>query len=710
MPENNTTLSGLARAAYRHRGLILPVGAILLVLVMLVPLPPVLIDVLLVANIALAAMILLTAIYVSSPLEFSVFPSVLLGATLFRLVLNVATTRLILTAGAGGRSLAEAQTAAGGVIWAFSDFVTTGSLAVGVILFLIIVVVQFVVITRGAARISEVSARFMLDAMPGKQMAIDADLNASLITEEQARARRQMISREADFYGAMDGASKFVRGDAVAAVLITLVNIFGGLYVGMVQYGWSGSQTISLFTRLTIGDGLVTQIPAFLVSLSAALIVSRSTVRTDLSKEVVRQLTAKPAALGITSAFLAALLLTSLPKIPLLMFSGGLAGLAIMLRKQQRQQGYLPSPTPAASEPAEESDAAPPTPPANIEAEELLTVDLIRIEIGYALVRMVEAAQGGDVLERIAALRRQIAAEMGLRIPPVRIRDNLHLDSHEYAIYVRGAKVGSAQLFPDQLLALADETPMGKLIGREMIEPAFGTPAVWIDPDERPRAERLNYTVVGPASVMMTHLGRIIRFNAAELLSRQQVVRMLGALKVDHAELVEEIRRTTGIGKVRHILQGLLREAVPIRDLEAILEAILEGQAQAQDVDGLLEHVRLVLSRMLSQQYCSEDGKLWCICLDRGAEHELELHLESADGGSALTVGPELAGKVARAVGDGLTELRSRRRRPVVLCAPRLRAPLRDLIHSAQPDAAVLGYNEINSVEVKAFKRVGIGV
>ena len=706
MPENNAILSGLTRAMYRHRGLILPVGAILLVLVMLVPLPPVLIDVLLVANIALAAMILLTAIYVSSPLEFSVFPSVLLGATLFRLVLNVATTRLILTAGAGGRSLGEAQTAAGGVIWAFSDFVTTGSLAVGVILFLIIVVVQFVVITRGASRISEVSARFMLDAMPGKQMAIDADVNASLITEEQARSRRTQISREADFYGAMDGASKFVRGDAVAALIITMVNIFGGLYVGMVQYGWGGSQTLSLFTRLTIGDGLVTQIPAFLVSLSAALIVSRSTVRTDLGKEVVRQLTAKPVALGITSAFLAALMLTSLPKVPLLMLSVGLAGLALMLRNRRRSGEYLPSPAPAASEPPAESEPAPPA----VDAEEFPTVDLIRIEIGYALVQMVETSQGGEVLDRIAALRRQIASEMGLRIPPVRIRDNLHLDPHEYAIYVRGAKVGSAQLFPQQLLALAEETPVGKLVGRETIEPAFGTPAVWIDPDERPRAERLNYTVVEPAGVMMTHLGRIIRFNAAELLSRQHVVQMLGSLKAHHGELVDEIRRTAGIGKVRHILQGLLREAVPIRDLEAILEAILEGQDHANDIGGLLEHVRLVLSRMLSQQYCSEDGKLWCICLDRDAEHELETHLDADGVGAALAVGPELAGKVARAVGDGLTELRSRRRRPVVLCAPRLRAPLRDLIHSAQPDAAVLGYNEINAVEVKAFKRVGIGV
>ena len=401
MAEQAGPLQTAVQFIERHRGLILPVVAAGMIFVILMPLPPVVINLLLIANLTLAAMILLTVIYVDSPLDFSVFPTVLLGATVFRLVLNVATTRLILTAGADGRGIAEAQSAAGQVVWTFSHFVTAGSLAVGVILFVIIAVVQFVVITKGAARISEVSARFVLDAMPGKQMAIDGDLSAGLITEVQARQRRQTVSRQADFHGAMDGASKFLRGDAVAAVVITLVNILGGIYVGMVQYGWNFSDTVDLFTRLTIGDGLVAQVPALIISLSAALLVTRSAAKTNLGEEVVRQLASRPIVLGLTAVFLAALSLTSLPKGPLLLLGVGLVGLAMLLSRRQK----------AAEAAAEDEAADTPderTGPAVDDIQELLTVDPIRIEMGYALVSLVDSSQG-DLLSRITALRRQIA-------------------------------------------------------------------------------------------------------------------------------------------------------------------------------------------------------------------------------------------------------------------------------------------------------------
>jgi len=688
-----------SRAIRRHRGLIVPVAAAALVLVILVPLPPGVIDMLLAANIALAAVVLLTTIYVASPLEFSVFPSVLLMATLLRLVLNVATTRLILTAGAGGRTAEEAALAAGQVIWSFSRFVTSGSLAVGVILFVIILVIQFVVITRGASRISEVAARFMLDAMPGKQLAINADLSASQITEAQARHRRGEIAREADFYGAMDGASKFVRGDAVAALIITVVNILGGLYIGLAQYGWTWARTLDLFSRLTIGDGLATQVPAFIVSISAALMVSRSTVRTNLGEEVVGQLTSKPVALGITAAFLGALLLTSLPKLPLLLLGAGLAGLAAMLSRRDARRPAGPH---DASDPAS-AGGEPGARPATLGG-----VDPVRIELGYNLVELVDPDQGGDLVERIAALREQVAQDLGFLVPPVRIRDDLHLASHAYVVRVRGAKVGSGKLYPKRLLAVAGEDPAGTLSGQETVEPTFGTPAVWIRPDQRARAEMLNYAVVHPPGVLMTHLAEIVRQNAGDLLSRQQVVGMLARLGTEHGALVEEVCEKIGAGKIRRLLQNLLAEGVSVCDLETILEAVSAAGEEARDLGSLTAAARAALGRGLSQEYCGEDGKLWCVCLDAGAEETLGAYLASTGKGMALAVGPDLARKVSRDVSDALGCLRRQGRRPVVLCTPQLRAPLRNLICPAQPDAAVLGYNEVGSVEVETVARVGI--
>jgi flagellar biosynthesis protein FlhA len=704
MADGRATIGKIARAIGRHRGLLLPVAAATLIFVVLVPLPPLLVDVLLAGNIALAAVVLLTTIYVPSPLEFSVFPSVLLGATLFRLVLNVATTRLILTAGADGRGLAEAQTAAGQVIWSFSEFVTRGSLTVGVILFAIIVVIQFVVVTKGAARISEVAARFVLDAMPGKQMAIDADLAAGLIDEAEARQRRARIAREADLYGAMDGASKFIRGDAVAAVLITLINILGGLYVGMVTYGWGLSQTVSLFTRLTIGDGLATQIPAFLVSVSAALIVTRSTVRSNLSEDVVSQLVSRPVVLVITAIFLGALALTSLPKVPLLVLGIGCVGLAAVLSRRKGAAGG------DAGSGADDARSAPPARPdaQTQHIERLLTVDAMRIELGYALIRLVDPKQDGDLLDRIAGVRRRIALELGLVVPPIRIVDNLSLEARGYVVKVRGAKVASGRLYPNQLLAIAGERTSGKLLGREATDPAFGSPAVWVGPSQREQAERMNYTVVDPAAVLTTHLCEVIRRHAPELLSRERVVAALGHLRASAASLVEEVRAKLKMGQIQKVLQNLLAERVSIRDLEVVLEALCEAAEQTGDLEPLTAHVRERLARTLSQQYSDADGKLWCVCLDATVEEAIQAHISLTGRRLAATIPPELGERVSQAVGEAVAALKRDGRRPVVLCSPEIRPAMKQLIAPRLPEAAVLGYNEIESVEVQAIESVGM--
>ncbi|HUS91313.1 MAG TPA: flagellar biosynthesis protein FlhA [Phycisphaerae bacterium] len=704
MAKSAAIWDGVARAIGRHRGLLLPIGAAALIFVVLVPLPAALIDILLAANIALAAIVLLTAIYVPSPLDFSVFPSVLLVATLFRLVLNVATTRLILTAGADGRTIEQAQAAAGQVIWAFSDFVTRGSLTVGVILFAILAVVQFVVITKGAARISEVAARFVLDAMPGKQMGIDADVSTGAIDEAEARRRRRRITREADLYGAMDGASRFLRGDAVAAVLITLLNILGGLYVGLVQYRWGLSQTASLFTRLTIGDGLVTQVPAFLISISAALLVTRSTARTNLGEEVVGQLTGRPVVLVITAAFLGMLAMTRLPKAPLLTLGIGCVGLAAVLGRRKADRGEAARDADADAE-ADERLGRQDDPQQHV--EHLLTVDPMQVELGYGLVRLVEPGKGGDLLERIAALRRQIAAELGMVVPPIRIRDNLGLNARGYVIKVRGTKIASGGLYPNQLLAVAGGQTVGKLLGREAVEPARGLPAVWISPSQREAAEQMNYTIVEPAGVIAAHIAEVVRRHAHELLSRERVVQLLDNLRLVAGNLVGEAVEKIKVGRVQKVLQDLLRERVPIRDLEAILEALCDAD-ETEDVELLAEHVRARLARTLSQQYADDSGRLWCVSLDASLEDTLRTHVGLAGRASAAAVPPELGRRVSQAVGEAAGRLQQQGRPAVVVCSPEIRPAVRQLVHPSLPRAAVLAYNEIDSVELQSTESVRI--
>jgi flagellar biosynthesis protein FlhA len=691
MPAN---LERLSKAVHRHRGLLVPISAAAMVLIVLAPLPPWVMDLLLSANLALAALIMLTAIFVGNPLEFSVFPSVVLGATLLRLVLNVATTRLILTAGAEGQTLEEAQLAAGRVVWSFSQMVASGSLAVGLILFALISIIQFVVITRGAGRISEVAARFVLDAMPGKQAATDSDLAAGLITQDQARDRRREIAGEADFYGAMDGASKFIRGDAVAAAAIIMVNLLGGLYVGMVQYGWPLRDTAELFSRLTIGDGLVMQVPALIVSVATALIISRSTTRTDLGKEVVSQLVSKPVALAITAAFLAALAFTSLPRGPLLAMGAGLGGLAILLSR--RWSGQVAAPPKGAQ----------PRPLQNV--KDLLVVDPIRIDLGLALVRLLENPAGPGLLELIAALRKRIALELGLIVPPIRIRDDINLDARGYVIRVRGVKVASGRLYPGQVLAVGVGRDGQRLLGRAGAEPTSGAEAVWVSPSQRRQAEELDYAVVEPADVLVAHLDGVIRRYADELLTRRQVVELLDNLKPGCAGLVTEATDRLSTARIQRVLQALLREQAPIRDLEAILEALVEASEHTDRIEELTECARAAIGRQLCQQHAERDGKLVCLSLSGELEEQLGRYVADGPGSSGAGIPPELGAKLGRSIAGRLQELRGQGRKPVVICAPQMRSALRRLVAPAMPEAVVLGYDEIDSVEVESVGKIGL--
>ncbi|MBI9017116.1 MAG: flagellar biosynthesis protein FlhA [Phycisphaerae bacterium] len=681
------TRSKLISAFHSVRGFAIPMAAISLIFVMLVPLPSWMLDLLLAANLAFAAVILLTTIYVKSPLELSVFPSLLLAATLFRLVLNIATTRKILTAGDGGRSTTAALSAAGNVIKAFSEFVSGDSLAVGFIIFLILIIIQFVVITKGATRISEVAARFTLDGMPGKQMAIDADLNAGLINETEARNRRASISQEADFYGAMDGASKFVRGDAIAGIIITIVNILGGLIVGYTSFDWSIGQSMEVFTKLTIGDGLVSQIPAFIISISAGFIVTRSTAKSDLGQEVISQLTSSPKALVMAGIFLGMLTLTEMPKLPLFVLAACCIGIAYTIESSNRKT------VTATAQAQKQATAAKPT---SERIEDLLPVDRMEMEIGYGLIRLVDTKQGGDLLNRISMIRRQIALELGIIVPSIRIRDNVRLGPNDYSLKIKGVQVASGNAYPDQLLAMDSGATTGKINGIDTTEPAFGLPAVWIATARKDQAEMMNYTVVDCSSVLATHITEVIKTHASELLTRQDLDVLLDSVKERSSAIVEEVLdgplKAVGIHK---ILQALLEERVAIRDMETILETLSEWGSRTTDAEVLTEYVRNALARNICFQYREHDGTLRCVTLDPTLEDLINRHIERTDRGSFLTLPPATANQIAQAAVKQLERLIMTGAAPVMLTSPQIRSALRKLMAAHLPNIAVLAYNEI---------------
>lgn len=692
--------------------LAVPVMFIALLAVIVVPVPPFVMDVLLCANIALAAVTLMTTIFVQHPLEFSVFPSLLLGTTLFRLVLNIATTRLILAADASTPD--QAGAVAGLVIQSFADFVAGSSVVVGVILFTILVIVQFVVITKGATRISEVAARFTLDGLPGKQMAIDADLNAGLIDETQARERRESISQEADFYGAMDGAAKFVRGDAVAGIIITVVNIVGGFAVGLMIKGWSLEESLEVFTMLTIGDGLVSQVPAFIIALAAGLIVTRSSSRQDLGTELASQLTRRYAALGITSVFLAFMAFTGMPMIPMFTLSALTGAMAWHLHRREKK----------AEQAAEQHDEDKPAQAAEPSVtEQAVSVDALELEMGYGLVRMVDRAQGGDLLDRVAMIRRQLAKELGIVMPAVRIRDNIELEANDYAICLRSNELSRGQAYPDRYLAMDGGIASESIGGIKTVEPAFGLEAYWIEEGQRERAESLNYTLVDATSVVATHLCELVKTHAHELLNREETHAMIEQLKAKSPKLCEEVlggdSPVLRMGELQKVLQNLLRERVAIRDLETIVETLGDWGARTKDMDVLTEYVRNALRRTICAQYCekpqaqddlsgesrsSKRSVLYCASLDPDFEQALSGYIDRSGEGTVISIPPDVANAMTRNLVNGLQRLVSLGHQPVVLASPSVRAAVRGLVESSMPTAAVLGYNEIiRDVDVESI-------
>lgn len=650
---------------------------VLILFVMLVPLPPFLLDVLLATNITISLAVLLTAFYASRPLDFAVFPGLLLLTTLFRLSLNVASTRLILSEGK-----------AGALINAFGQFVVAGNYVVGAIIFIVLVVINFVVITKGSGRIAEVAARFTLDALPGKQMAIDADLNAGLIDEDEARRRREEIAREADFYGAMDGASKFVRGDAIAGLVITAVNIIGGFLIGVFQHGMSAAEAAQNFVLLSIGDGLVSQIPALLISTAAGIIVSRASGEANLAEEFKGQLLGRSYPLLITGGFLTLLgLVPSLPLVPFWL----LAGTTLLLGYQRRQTERR------TQEKSIQPESQSPTSSVPEDPSQLLMVDPLELEIGYGLIPLVDPNQQGDLLDRIKVLRQQLALELGLVIPPVRIRDNIALGANRYVIKMRGNPVAEGEVLPNYYLALLPEGLEETPPGLRTKDPTFGLPALWVAERNLPDAERIGLTVVEASAVITTHLLEVLRKNAYQLLDRQEVKKLLEKVKETHPALIEELTpNLLSIGAIQKVLKRLLRERIPIRDLVSILEALADYAPSTKNIDVLTEYVRHALAPIITRQFLSPDGAIYASVLEPVLERHL---LQQAETGelhpSTLGLEPRQSERLVKEAERLAKRLLSEGRPPVLLTSPVLRPVLYNFLAPAISDLNVLSYNDL---------------
>jgi len=663
--------TALSKSTFQPTHMIAPAAAVSVVLLMVLPLRPILLDVLLSVDIGLAVVLLLTSLYVREPIEFSVFPSLLLVLTLFRLALNVASTRLILLNGA------EGVDAAGHVIMAFGQFVVGGNFVVGVVVFLVLIAIQYIVINHGAVRISEVTARFTLDAMPGKQMAIDADLNAGLIDEKEARERRTRIRREADFYGAMDGAIRFTQRDALAALLITVINIVAGLVIGVFMHGLDLWTAASTFTILTVGEGLVTAIPALLVSMSGALITTRAASETHLGEEVASQLFAQPRSLAMSAGVLTLLaLVPGLPTLPFLFVAGALGFAA-----------YAHAGTP------EEAEAASPATPATDALESAVTVDALSVEVGYALIALVDERQGGTLLTRVRSIRKQIASDTGMVVPAVHIADNLQLGPRAYAILVKGVEVARGELYPDRLLAINPGTATTPIDGIATREPAFSLPAWWIAVDHRDRASAAGYTVVDPTTALSTHLSETIRTFLPDLLGRQQTKDMVDRVGQTAPKLVEElVPKLVSVGDIQRVLRQLLRERVPVRDLTTILEAIADTATVSKDPDAMTEGVRVALGRAICRQYQTDQGELPAIGLAPALEQRLLGAVVRTDHGAVLAIDPadaqNIAARIARTLESAVAQ-------PVLLCSPALRPHLWRLFTRVLPHLGVLSHNEV---------------
>lgn len=661
-------------------------GVMAIVLMIIIPLPTAMIDVLIVVNITIATVIILMTMFTTEILQLSVFPTLLLITTLFRLGLNISSTRLILS-----------QANAGEVINAFGSFVVGGNYIVGIIIFLIIIIIQFIVITNGAGRVAEVAARFALDAMPGKQMSIDADLNSGLIDDTEAKNRRKKIQQEADFYGAMDGASKFVKGDAIASIVIVLINIAAGIVIGALQLGMPISEAAQTYVRLTIGDGLVSQIPALLISIATGILVTRSGNEEDFGKQVVGQLTTFPKVLGIAGAILLLLsLIPGLPFLPFFILAAACGGGAYMLYKEEKTQMIIQEEN-LNMEISEQENRE----PENV--MNLISVEPIEIEIGYGLIPLADEASGGDLLQRIASVRRQCAIEMGIVVQPIRIRDNLQLKTNEYVVKIRGTVVAKGELMPSMFLSM-DPTGEGDDIpGIKTIEPTFGLPAVWINKDQREDVEIKGFTVVDPTTVMVTHLTETIKIHSYQLLGRQEVKEIIDSLKERYSAVVEElIPDILTIGEVQKVLQNLLKEKVSIKDMVTILESLADNGRNSKDIELLTEYVRIALGRSICNPLIDESNRITVATFAPEVENVIANNIQKSVQGSFPAIDPDTTSKILESIKNMLNTIYFPENQPALLVSPKIRPAVRKLIEMVFPNITVLSLNEVpNEIEIR---------
>ncbi|MFC1725980.1 flagellar biosynthesis protein FlhA [candidate division KSB1 bacterium] len=687
--EKAATTNPVFAGISKNSDVIMAVAIISVLVFMIIPIPTWMLDILLTMSITSSMIVLMVSIYITSPLELAVFPGLLLIMTLFRLSLNIASTRLILGYGFAGK-----------IIKAFGSFVVAGNYVVGFIIFLILVLINFVVIVKGAGRIAEVAARFTLDAMPGKQMAIDADLNAGIINEDEARTRRKEIAREAEFHGAMDGASKFVKGDAIAGIIITVINIIGGFIIGMVQGGLSFGEAIETYTLLTVGDGLVSQIPSLIISTSAGMIVTRAAAESNLGEDVQKQILAQPKALLIAGGTLLFFGMTpGLPMAPFFILSAIVLTLGFISRRIKIDKEAREVEEEVMEEPVEDR------------IESYLQVDPMELEIGYGLIPLVDVEQDGDLLNRITSLRKQVALEVGFVVPPIRIRDNIQLGANDYIIKIRGIEIAKGQSIPGSFLAMNPGTATEEIEGKATVEPAFGLPAYWISDGEKDKAEMAGYTVVEAAAVIATHLIEVVKNNAQKILSRQDTRTLMDGLKEEHATLVEEVvPNLLSVGGIQKILQNLLRERVPIRDMVTILETIADYAPLSKDTLLLTEYVRQALSSTISGQYMDENRVIKALSLDPKIEQLIEETVKQAQKmGTGFSLAPDVINKLYTALSKSIETLLEKGLTPIVICSPSIRQYFRRIIDPAFPNLVIISYNELTpDVQVETVGGVKI--
>ena len=700
MAESKTKVSTALRKLTKQTDLLLPISFMLILAVLFVPVPSIILDFFLAISISLSIIILLVSIFAEKPLDFSSFPFILLFTTLFRLSLNVSTTRTILLHGH------EGPDAAGEIIRAFGQFVVGGNYAVGIIVFIILVLINFMVITKGSGRVAEVAARFTLDAMPGKQMAIDADLNAGIINEDEARKRRDEVRREADFYGSMDGASKFVRGDAVAGLIITAINIIGGLALGVLQHGMPVGEAAKTFTILTIGDGLVGQIPALIISTSAGIIVTRAgndSSAGSFSKQLAKQLFPNPKTLFIAGGILIFFaIIPGMPKLSFIIVGGILIGFGVLIHKKVKIGGSAEE-----EEEAENSEEKPPAPEEE-EVKELLEMDTMELEIGYAIIPLVDTDKGGTLLNRIKSIRRQIALEMGFIVPPVRIRDNLQLDADEYVVLLRGVRTAKGSVMPDRYMVMNPEGPMDDIQGIPTKEPAFGLPAKWVDEVEKEKAELSGYTIVDPATIIATHLTEVIKKNSYELLGRQETQDLLDKLKEKHPKIVDDVvPGILDLSTLNRVLQNLLKERVSIRNLQTILETLATYGTMNKDIEYLTEKVRFALRKQITESLLAQDGKLYVFALPQQAEQLIIKSMHQTDEGKEIVIDPATARKILTGLMEKTEEITSKGIPPVLFVSQPIRYAMRRFVEKYSPTLNIIAHTEVaDNVQIDSLGTV----